>query len=81
MRALDRIRTCGLLIRSQAIYPLSYQGGMILRTPNGIRTRVSALRGRCPRPLDDGGKFPADARNAVVLCCVPPTGFEPVPLP
>ena len=24
-------------------------------TPNGIRTRVSALKGRCPRPLDDGG--------------------------
>ena len=22
--------------------------------PNGIRTRVSALRGPCPRPLDDG---------------------------
>jgi hypothetical protein len=23
--------------------------------PNGIRTRVAALKGRCPRPLDDGG--------------------------
>ena len=23
--------------------------------PNGTRTRVSALRGPCPRPLDDGG--------------------------
>jgi hypothetical protein len=22
--------------------------------PNGIRTRVTALKGRCPRPLDDG---------------------------
>jgi hypothetical protein len=22
-------------------------------SPNGIRTRVSAVRGRCPRPLDD----------------------------
>ena len=22
--------------------------------PNGIRTRVAALKGRCPRPLDDG---------------------------
>src|SRR5262245_40690702 len=22
--------------------------------PNGVRTRVSALRGPCPRPLDDG---------------------------
>src|SRR5215467_16178611 len=25
------------------------------RTPNGIRTRAAALKGRCPRPLDDGG--------------------------
>ena len=24
-------------------------------TPNGIRTRVAAVKGRCPRPLDDGG--------------------------
>ena len=26
-------------------------------TPNGIRTHVSALRGRRPRPLDNGGKW------------------------
>ena len=25
--------------------------------PNGIRTRVSALRGPCPRPLDDGAEL------------------------
>ena len=25
------------------------------RTPNGIRTRAAAVKGRCPRPLDDGG--------------------------
>ena len=24
------------------------------RAPNGIRTRVTAVKGRCPRPLDDG---------------------------
>ena len=24
-------------------------------TPNGIRIRVAGLKGRCPRPLDDGG--------------------------
>jgi hypothetical protein len=29
--------------------------GAEVSTPNGIRTRVSALKGRCPRPLDDGG--------------------------
>ncbi len=26
-----------------------------LRTPNGIRTRVTGVKGRRPRPLDDGG--------------------------
>ena len=25
-----------------------------MRAPNGIRTRVTAVKGRCPRPLDDG---------------------------
>jgi hypothetical protein len=28
---------------------LSHEGG----DPNGIRTRVTAVKGRCPRPLDD----------------------------
>ena len=27
----------------------------LLRTPNGIRTRATAVKGRRPRPLDDGG--------------------------
>lgn len=27
----------------------------VVRAPNGIRTRVTALKGRRPRPLDDGG--------------------------
>src|SRR5215470_19323248 len=26
-----------------------------LSGPDGIRTRAAALKGRCPRPLDDGG--------------------------
>ena len=26
------------------------------RTPNGIRTRAAAVKGRSPRPLDDGGQ-------------------------
>jgi hypothetical protein len=26
-----------------------------VRAPNGIRTRAAALKGRSPRPLDDGG--------------------------
>ena len=29
------------------------------RSPNGIRTRVSTLRGWCPRPLDDGAEIVA----------------------
>ena len=28
-----------------------------LRTPNGIRTRVTGVKGQRPRPLDDGGSF------------------------
>ena len=33
----------------------------MLRAPNGIRTRVAALKGRNPRPLDDGGPPPPGA--------------------
>jgi hypothetical protein len=40
--------------------PDSLSGG-----PNGIRTRVSALRGPCPRPLDDGA---GRASTASCLC-------------
>ena len=36
---------------------------VVIGTPNGIRTRVTALKGRRPRPLDDGGSCPwAEAR-------------------
>ncbi len=27
-----------------------------INSPSGIRTRVFAVRGQCPRPLDDGTK-------------------------
>src|SRR5580658_6221210 len=33
--------------------------------PNGIRTRAAALKGRCPRPLDDGGADGRDRRNRI----------------
>lgn len=36
----------------------------LLRTPNGIRTRAAAVKGRCPRPLDDGG---LDHTSALLL--------------
>ena len=29
-----------------------------IRTPNGIRTRATAVKGRGPGPLDDGGQKP-----------------------
>jgi hypothetical protein len=29
---------------------------LVSGAPNGIRTRAAALKGRCPRPLDDGGR-------------------------
>src|SRR5690606_15260422 len=35
------------------------------RTPNGIRTRATAVKGRRPRPLDDGGL--RDARRPSVM--------------
>ena len=30
--------------------------------PNGVRTRVTAVKGRCPRPLDDGDVLRQSAR-------------------
>ena len=27
-----------------------------ISTPKGIRTPVASVKGRCPRPLDDGGE-------------------------
>ena len=44
------------------------------RAPNGIRTRVTAVKGRCPRPLDDGDVF--EARKSY-----PRLGERPNPLP
>src|SRR5438094_8210000 len=34
--------------------------------PNGIRTRVAAVKGRCPRPLDDGDACRNDGASARV---------------
>jgi hypothetical protein len=38
VRALDRNRTCDLLLRRQPLYPLSYEG-VKLRVSDGARTR------------------------------------------
>ena len=40
-------------------------------SPNRIRTGVLALKGRCPRPLDDGAKtaeMPANYNRHFILC-------------
>ena len=43
--------------------------------PNGIRTRVSALKGRHPRPLDDGGRVPlGTAAKVYRRACAPILG-------
>ena len=50
------------------------------RTPSRIRTGAAAVRGRCPRPLNDGGNdSPVIAGDNQTL--VPPAGFEPAPPP
>ena len=38
-------------------------GSESLGTPNRIRTGAAAVKGRCPRPLDDGGGTVHDARD------------------
>ena len=44
--------------------------------PKGIRTPVTAVKGRCPRPLDDGDTencYPRTNTNKLVELC----GIEP----
>ena len=48
-----KIRDQFAIENANPISRLASMGG----TPNGIRTHVSALRGRRPRPLDNGGKW------------------------
>ena len=49
----DRFRSARRIRAAVVEHP---QPALLLRpsSPNGIRTRVSTLRGWCPRPLDDG---------------------------
>jgi hypothetical protein len=41
---------------NQLLYRTIGAGQLADGAPNGIRTRAAALKGRCPRPLDDGGR-------------------------
>ena len=34
--------------------PATRKRAQVFCTPKGIRTPVAAVKGRCPRPLDDG---------------------------
>ena len=52
-RKTRKIRDVFALENASPESRLASMGG----TPNGIRTHVSALRGRRPRPLDNGGKW------------------------
>src|SRR6266545_1176328 len=40
---------------NQLLYRTIGAGQLADGAPNGIRTRAPALKGRCPRPLDDAG--------------------------
>jgi hypothetical protein len=60
-RAQTRLNTGGVVMQrcyAGAIARSIYQGS----DPNGIRTRVTAVKGRCPRPLDDRVKKPPNIR-------------------
>lgn len=58
------------------------QAGDVRNTPNGIRTRAAGVKGRSPRPLDDGG---AAARGIGAGCMIDgpdrsaPRAFRPRP--
>ena len=41
---------------NRLLYRTICAGHLADGAPNGIRTRAAALKGRCPRPLDDGGR-------------------------
>ena len=49
------IRTRDQRIKSPLLYRLSYRSTEKNKfgVPKGIRTPVTAVKGRCPRPLDD----------------------------
>src|SRR5215218_279877 len=46
----------------------------VLRAPNGVRTRATALKGRRPGPLDDGGSFCRGREKQYMPSARPPAG-------
>ena len=49
-RRANQLRYGALLMVLVLVVPLV----LVVRIPNGIRTRAAAVKGRSPRPLDDG---------------------------
>ncbi len=61
-RRANQLRYRALLVVPIMLVPVpSYERAV--RTPNGIRTRATALKGRRPGPLDDGGSRTIGARR------------------
>jgi len=46
-------------------FPGAPSAADLVCAPNGIRTRAAALKGRCPRPLDDGGGATSTSRHSI----------------
>ena len=38
-------------------------------SPKGIRTPVASVKGRCPRPLDDGGEAVMSEQSVLLITC------------
>ena len=57
-----------------------------LSSPKGIRTPVASVKGRCPRPLDDGaknvlGKFAQPSAPCEITGRTDPPSRLPAPIP
>lgn len=63
-RALDRIRTCGLLLRRQSLYPLSYEGWMLTTWGCGAYGTISPrLAGEWRNPCSGGVCYAPPGRS------------------
>jgi hypothetical protein len=68
----------GTLTHPRLRKPIGHQHRRV-RTPNGIRTRATAVKGRRPRPLDDGGLSPCGNRHIIGPALGPPQiAWQPI---
>ncbi len=54
-RRANQLRHRAICVKHSIRQTQVYKAPKMLCTPNGIRTRVTAVKGRRPRPLDDRG--------------------------